>query len=179
MLLSIGAQTAPVIPSYNRADKMQLARLCTGCDASGRRIPPGYRSVLFKLVDERGAAYWSVPRLAKACGVSPRTVGRAIAFWRHHGVLTVWWRKHQTPIRVVVMAAALRVLNAGVQLAISVCAVAARVTAKSRGFFNRPLVAPYSHISKIEGPKPHHQGASPEFLALIEAAKNSPDRLRP
>lgn len=182
MLSPLGAPCAPVIPSYSRADKMQLARLCTGSDATGRRIPPGYRSVLFKLVDERGASYWSTARLAAACGVSIRTVGRAIAYWRHLGVITVWWRKHQTPIRCVMMAKALSVLNAGVQLAIGVCAVAAHAARRVRGFLNRPKMADYSHLMKIEEDgksKPHHQGASPEFLALIAAAKNHPGRRNP
>lgn len=173
MLVPIGAQSAPVIPSYNRADKMQLARLCTGTDPRGKRIPPAYRTILFKLVDERDAAYWSAERLAQACGVSIRTVGRAVAFWRQHRVLTVWWRKHKTPIKCVDLAVALRVLKSAVDLVIRICAAAARAVKPNRfngGMVNRTSLASYPHLEKDKGPKPWHEGASPEFLALMASA---------
>ena len=75
------------------SDKLRLARFLSGIDAQGRRIAPAFRSVLFLLVDCAASRRWSSDRIAAACGVSVRTVGRAFAYWRACGVLEL--RRHQ------------------------------------------------------------------------------------
>lgn len=130
------------------ADKLQLARFLSGVDAQGRRIAPSFRSVLFLLVDCSASRHWSSARIAAACGVSPRTVGRAFAFWRSLGVLAI--RRHQrlTAVKAVNVDAALSVARQGVALAKNICAVARN---KARGLV-RSFIADTDHFCKKEAP---------------------------
>lgn len=129
-------------------DKLQIARFLSGVDADGRRIAPSFRSVLFLLVDCAASRHWSSDRIAAACGVSVRTVGRAFAFWRSCGVLEV--RRHQrlTAVKAVNVDAALQCARDGVHLVRSICAVA-RI--KARGLV-RTFIADSDHLLKKEAP---------------------------
>lgn len=104
--------------------KLELARFLSGVDAEGRRIAPSYRSVLFLLVDCASARHWSSDRIAAACGVSVRTVGRAFAFWKSLGVLDLRRHQRQTAVKAVNVDAALTCAKQGVALVKNLCAVA-------------------------------------------------------
>lgn len=104
--------------------KLELARFLSGVDAEGRRIAPAFRSVLFLLIDCASARHWSSARIAAACGVSVRTVGRAFAFWKTLGVLSLRRHQRQTAIKAVDVDAALTCAQQGVTLVKNICAVA-------------------------------------------------------
>lgn len=130
------------------SDKLQLARFLSGVDAQGRRIAPSFRSVLFLLVDCASARHWSSDRIAAACGVSVRTVGRALAFWRALGVLELRRQQRQTAVKTVNVDAALRVAQQGVVLVRNICAVARN---KARGLV-RTFIADTDHFCKKKAP---------------------------
>jgi len=111
----------PVVPA---TDKMAIARFLSGLDASGRRIAPAFRSVLFLLVDCSASRHWSSARIAVACGVSSRTVGRALAYWRACGVVALRRRQRLTAEKSVSVDTALNVAKHGVAIAKNICAVA-------------------------------------------------------
>ena len=112
--------TATIILSQ----KLELARFLSGVDAEGRRIAPAFRSVLFLLVDCAAARHWSSARIAAACGVSVRTVGRAFAFWKALGVLDLRRHQRRTAVKSVNVDAALTCAHQGVALVKNICAVA-------------------------------------------------------
>lgn len=123
------------------ADKLQIARFLSGVDAEGRRIPPSFRSVLFLLVDCASSRHWSSDRIARNCGVSVRTVGRAFAFWKSLGVIDLRRNRRCTAVKSVNVSAALSVQEQGITLVKNLCAVArnrARVLV-------RPLIADTDH----------------------------------
>ena len=105
-------------------DKLQIARFLSGLDAQGRRIAPSFRSVLFLLVDCAASRHWSSDRIAAACGVSVRTVGRALAYWRACGVVALRRHQRQTAVKTVNVDAALQCAKEGVTLVKNICAVA-------------------------------------------------------
>ena len=113
-----------MIQAIPSTDKLQIARFLSGLDADGRRIAPAFRSVLFLLVDCAASRRWSSDRIAAACGVSRRTVGRAFAFWKRLGVLDLRRHQRQTAEKAVNVDAALTVASQGVALAKNLCAVA-------------------------------------------------------
>lgn len=129
-------------------DKLQIARFLSGVDASGRRIAPSFRSVLFLLIDCAAARHWSSDRIAAACGVSVRTVGRAFAFWRTCGVLELHRRQRLTAEKSVSVDAALQVAAQGVAFAKNICAVARN---RARCLV-RTFISDSDHISKKEAP---------------------------
>jgi len=129
-------------------DKLALARFLSGIDAQGRRIAPAFRSVLFLLVDCAAARHWSSDRIAAACGVSVRTVGRAFAYWRACGVLGVRRHQRSTAVKAVNVDAALMCARQGVALAKSICAVA-RNRARS---LVRTFISDTDHLLKKEAP---------------------------
>lgn len=131
----------PVIPA---TDKLALARFLSGLDASGRRIAPAFRSVLFLLVDCAASRHWSSDRIAAACGVSVRTVGRAFAFWKACGVLDLRRYRRSTAVKAVNVDAALSCASQGVALAKSICAVARN---RARGLV-RTFIADTDHSLK-------------------------------
>ena len=104
--------TATIILSQ----KLELARFLSGVDAEGRRIAPAFRSVLFLLLICAAARHWSSARIAAACGVSVRTVGRAFAFWKALGVLDLRRHQRQTAVKSVNVDAALTCAHQGVAL---------------------------------------------------------------
>lgn len=127
-------------------DKLQIARFLSGVDAEGRRIAPAFRSVLFLLVDCAASRRWSSDRIAAACGVSVRTVGRAFAYWRSLGVLDVRRHQRQTADKAVNVDAALSVAQRGVAVAKALCAVARN---RARCLV-RSFIADTDHLSKKE-----------------------------
>lgn len=129
-------------------DKLQLARFLSGLDASGRRIPPSYRSVLFLLIDCPSSRRWSSDRIAVACGVTARTVGRAFAYWRTCGVLQLQRRQRATAEKSVNVNAALQVAKTGVAIAKAVCAVMRRQAAS----LVRTFISGNDHLLKKETP---------------------------
>lgn len=151
----------PVVPV---TDKLAIARFLSGLDAQGRRIAPSFRSVLFLLVDCAASRHWSSDRIAVACGVSVRTVGRAFAFWRACGVLDLRRRQRQTADKAVNVGAALSVASQGVALAKSICAVARH---KARGLV-RTFIADTDHSFKKEAP---WREQKPPTAALLRAYK--------
>lgn len=130
------------------ADKLQIARFLSGVDANGRRIAPAFRSVLFLLIDCAQSRHWSSDRIAAACGVSVRTVGRALAYWRACGVVAL--RRHQrlTAVKTVNVDAALTVAQEGVTLVRNICAVA-RIKAR---ILVRTFLADSDHRSLRDAP---------------------------
>lgn len=110
-----------VVPA---TDKLELARFLSGIDADGRRIAPSFRSVLFLLIDCAASRHWSSDRIAVACGVSVRTVGRAFAYWRACGVLELRRVRRATAVKTVSVDTALSVARQGVALAKNIAAVA-------------------------------------------------------
>ena len=128
-------------------DKLQLARFLSGVDANGRRIAPSFRSVLFLLVDCAASRHWSSDRIAAACGVSVRTVGRALAYWRACGVVALRRQQRLTAVKTVNVDAALQCAKEGVTLARNICAVA-----RSRArVFVRTFLADSDHRSLDRG----------------------------
>lgn len=124
------------------SDKLQLARFLSGVDAQGRRIAPAFRSVLFLLVDCSASRHWSSDRIAAACGVSVRTVGRALAYWRACGVVALRRKQRLTADKVVNVDAALQCAKEGVTLVKNLCAVARQ--AARRGLV-RTFIADSDH----------------------------------
>lgn len=143
-------------------DKLQLARFLSGVDANGRRIAPAFRSVLFLLVDCAAARHWSSARIAAACGVSVRTVGRAFAFWKANGVLALRRRQRCTADKAVNVDAALHVAKTGVALVRAICAVARN---KARGLV-RTFIADTDHQFRINAPW-REPGAATEALKRL------------
>lgn len=129
-------------------DKLQLARFLSGVDANGRRIPPSCRAVLFLLVDCAASRRWSSDRIAASCGVTVRTVTRALAYWRQRGVLELRRRRRLTAEKSVNVDAALYSAKAGVELVKRICAVARN---KARGLV-RTFIADSDHLLKKEAP---------------------------
>lgn len=129
-------------------DKLQIARFLSGVDGEGRRIAPSYRSVLFLLVDCAASRHWSSARIAAACGVSVRTVGRAFSFWRSLGVLELRRKQRLTADKSVDVDAALSVAQQGVALMKNICAVARN---KVRGLV-RPFMTDSDLFCKKEAP---------------------------
>lgn len=130
------------------SDKLQLARFLSGVDANGRRIAPSFRSVLFLLVDCASSRHWSSDRIAAACGVSVRTVGRALAFWRALGVIGLRRQQRQTAVKTVNVGVALQVAHQGVVLVRNICAVARN---KARGLV-RTFIADSDHFVRKKAP---------------------------
>ena len=129
-------------------DKLAIARFLSGLDASGRRIAPSFRSVLFLLIDCAASRHWSSDRIAAACGVSVRTVGRAFAYWRACGVIDLRRARRATAVKTVSVDAALLVAREGVILAKNICAVARNA---ARGLV-RTFIADTDHLLKKEAP---------------------------
>lgn len=153
-------------------DKLQIARFLSGVDAEGRRIAPSFRSVLFLLVDCAASRHWSSDRIAAACGVSVRTVGRAFAFWRACGVLDLRRRQRLTADKVVNVDAALAVAAQGVTLAKNICAVARN---KARGLV-RTFIADSDHLFKKVAPwrEPGPPSEALKRLLKRQAGRSSP-----
>lgn len=158
----------PVVPV---TDKLQIARFLSGVDAQGRRIAPSFRSVLFLLVDCAASRHWSSDRIAAACGVSVRTVGRAFAFWRAAGVLELRRQQRLTAVKAVNVGAALQVATQGITLVRNLCA-AARI--KARGLV-RTFIADSDHLLKKEAPwrEPGPASAALKRLLRDEAGRSS------
>ena len=144
-------------------DKLQIARFLSGVDAKGRRIAPAFRSVLFLLVDCAASRHWSSDRIAAACGISVRTVGRALAYWRSCGVVALRRKQRLTAEKSVNVDAALMVAREGVSLAKNLCAVA-RNRARS---LVRPFFADYDHSLKKEGLWREEKAPTRELFALL------------
>ena len=144
------------------SDKLQLARFLSGIDAQGRRIAPSFRSVLFLLVDCAASRRWSSDRIAAACGVSVRTVGRAFAYWRACGVLELRRYQRQTAEKSVNVDAALMCAMQGVVLAKNICAVA-RIKAR---VLVRTFLAESDHLLKKDAPW-REPGAPTEALKRL------------
>lgn len=130
------------------ADKLQLARFLSGLDASGRRIPPSFRSVLFLLIDCPASRHWSSDRIAVACGVTTRTIGRAFSYWRSCGVLRLQRKQRSTAVKTVNVDTALSVAKIGVAIAKRVCAVMRRQAAG----LVRTFISDNDHLLKKETP---------------------------
>lgn len=135
-------QTVPV------TDKLAIARFLSGLDQNGQRVPPSCRAILFLLVDCAAARHWSSDRIAVACGVTVRTVTRALAYWRARGVLFVQRRQRKTAQKAVNIDAALACAKHGVELARGICAVA-RNRARS---LVRTFISGNDHLLKKEAP---------------------------
>lgn len=148
-------------------DKLQLARFLSGLDASGRRIAPAFRSVLFLLVDCASSRHWSSARIAAACGVSSRTVGRALAYWRACGVVALRRRQRLTAEKAVNVDAALNAMRQGVALAKAICAVARN---RARNLV-RTYMADTNHLSKKEAPW-REPGAPTDALRRLLKCQN-------
>lgn len=148
-------------------DKLQLARFLSGIDGEGRRIAPSFRSVLFLLIDCSAARMWSSARIAAACGVSERTVGRAFAYWRACGVLDLRRRQRRIAEKSVSIDAALMVAREGVALAKNLCAVARN---KARCLV-RTFMAVNDHLLKKEAPW-REPGAPTESLKRLLRAQD-------
>lgn len=114
----------PLRNAIPHTDKLQIARFLSGIDADGRRIPPSARAVLFLLVDCAAARLWSSARIAAACGITVRSVTRALAYWRARGVLVLQLRRRATAVKAVSVEAALNSAKRGVSRAKALCAVA-------------------------------------------------------
>ena len=128
-------------------DKLQIARFLSGVDANGRRISPAFRSVLFLLIDCAASRRWSSDRIAAACGVSVRTVGRAFAYWRACGVLDLRRHQRQTADKAVNVDAALDVAKRGVAVAKALCAVARN---RARGLVRTFIADTDRFVKKLE-----------------------------
>lgn len=144
------------------SDKMSIARFLSGVDAAGRRVPPSARAVLFLLVDCQAARLWSSARLAAACGITVRSVTRALAYWRSRGVLSVRRRQRLTACKAVNVAAALDSAKRGVSLVKALCAVA---RSKAR-VLEWTAMATYDHLLKKEEPW-RAPGRPSEALAVL------------
>ena len=153
-----------VVPA---TDKLQIARFLSGLDGEGRRIAPSFRSVLFLLVDCAASRHWSSDRIAAACGVSVRTVGRAFAFWRACGVLDLRRVRRSTAVKTVSVDAALQLMEQGIILAKNLCAVARN---KARGLV-RPFVADTDHSFKKEGLWREQKPPTAQLLSLLMRQK--------
>ena len=153
-------------------DKLQIARFLSGVDADGRRIAPAFRSVLFLLVDCAASRHWSSDRIAAACGVSVRTVGRAFAYWRACGVLEVHRRRRETACKEVDVDAVLDVKKKGEALVKNICAVA---RSKARGLV-RTFFPTYDHIPLKEAPWRKPTAPTDALLRLLsrQAGRSSP-----
>lgn len=147
------------------ADKLQLARFLSGLDADGRRIPPSFRSVLFLLVDCTASRHWSSARIAVACGVTVRTVGRALAYWRARGVLELRRRQRLTAEKSVNVSAALLRAKRGVAIAKNVCAVMRKAAVRC---LDRTFMAANDRLSKKEAPWREPGPASAALKRLLK-----------
>lgn len=160
-------QAIPVV------DKLQIARFLSGVDANGRRIAPSFRSVLFLLVDCAASRHWSSDRIAAACGVSVRTVGRALAYWRACGVVALRRKQRLTAEKSVNVDAALSCASQGVALVKAICAVARR---KARVGLDRPFIAGSDHFCKKSEPwrEPGPPTAALKRLLKCQWGRSSP-----
>lgn len=147
------------------ADKLQLARFLSGVDAQGRRIAPSFRSVLFLLVDCAASRHWSSDRIAAACGVSVRTVGRAFAYWRACGVIDLRRQQRQTAVKTVNVDAALQCAKEGITLVRNLCAVA---RAAARRGLVRTFIADSDHLFIKNEPWREQRPASAALKRLLK-----------
>ncbi len=109
------------VPVLDRCTKLALMRAARTID-----MTPTASRVLQFLIDEPGAAYWSLKRLAHAVRRQPRTVDFAIAELKRLGFITVLYRRRMTGAKVVLVDAVLTAVSRA-----SALAKAAAVAAKS------------------------------------------------
>jgi hypothetical protein len=109
------------VPVLDRCTKLALMRAARTID-----MTPTASRVLQFLIDEPGAAYWSLKRLAHAVRRQPRTVDFAIAELKSLGFITVLYRRRMTGAKVVLVDAVLTAVSRA-----SALAKAAAVAAKS------------------------------------------------
>lgn len=153
-------------------DKLALARFLSGVDQNGRRVPPSARAILFLLIDCEASRHWCSERIARACGVTSRTVTRAFAYWRARGVISVHRRQRQTAQKAVNVDAALHCAKQGVELVKAICAVA-RVRARS---LVRTFISGNDHLLKKEAPWKEPGPATTALKRLLkrQAGRSSP-----
>lgn len=100
------------IPILDRCTKLALMRAARTID-----MTPTASRVLQFLIDEPGAAYWSLKRLAHAVRRQPRTVDFAIAELKRLGFITVLYRRRTTSVKLLLVDAVLTAVSRAAALA--------------------------------------------------------------
>lgn len=151
----------PVIAVLDRCTKLNLFRAKRSVE-----MTPTASKVLEFLIDDAGAAMWSLRRFAFAVGRSPRTVDAAVAELKKLGFIDVLYRRRQTSVKVLRVDAILNAVSRGVAIAKE--KARASISLLRRGFQASQQSAANIHLGiKRAADSAYQGGPSPQLLALL------------
>lgn len=151
------------IPTIDRCTKLALFRAARTID-----MTPTASRVLQFLIDDPGAAYWSLKRLAHAVRRQPRTVDFAIAELKRLGFITVLYRRRITSVKVVLVDAVLTAVSRAAALAKAAARAAKSLFLRMRQASHK-IERPISSIYIKDGETPSWKECRPASAAALRS----------